>query len=115
MKIQDGLFCSAPDPSLKSCLPYAKFELCGTGPARARDAMANWETIFHRPSDRRLMLHAETSRTLTEQCFSGAMPFNSLCLKSKNIWPENVLPLRSGYGDGHAEEERAAGIAVVRQ
>jgi hypothetical protein len=27
--------------------------------------------------------------------------------------PKSVLPLKSGYGDGHAQEEGAAGIALV--
>ena len=40
--------------------------------------------------------------------------FSSPCLKSKTSLPENVLTLRLVYGDGHAEEQGAAGAVVVR-
>ena len=39
---------------------------------------------------------------------------SSPCLKSKTSLPENVLTLRLVYGDGHAEEQGAAGAVVVR-
>jgi SRSO17 transposase len=39
---------------------------------------------------------------------------NSPCLKAKTSLPENVSTLRLVYGDGHAEEQGAAGTVVVR-
>jgi hypothetical protein len=39
---------------------------------------------------------------------------SSPCLKSKTSLPENVLTLILVYGDGHAEEQGAAGALVVR-